>query len=186
MTAIPIRDFLLLAPEIFLAVAGMATLVAGSYGRDNGGNRHRGFSVCTVVALAITGGLVIWLQGGREVPEESRLVGRLRELQGTGCVRARIAVLPTELPSVAASLAHAGLGTIAYPGIGIVYAIGAAGDATIANSPSRARTALEIRARGSGPVGDRRPQAIGLSIDAEDYLDWGERQCGRVSFGERV
>ncbi len=69
MTPIPVQEFLLLAPEIFLAVGGMALLIGGSYGRDNGGNGHRGCSVCAVVALVITGVLVWWLQGGREVPE---------------------------------------------------------------------------------------------------------------------
>jgi glycolate oxidase FAD binding subunit len=66
-----------------------------------------------------------WLRdeaGAREVPEESRLVGRLRDLQGAGEVRARLSVLPSELPDLLAPLVDAGLGTITYPGLGLVYA----------------------------------------------------------------
>ncbi len=66
-----------------------------------------------------------WLRdeaGGRDVPLASRLVGRLRDLQGAGEVRARLSVLPSELPGLLAPLVGAGLGTITYPGLGIVYA----------------------------------------------------------------
>ena len=62
--------------------------------------------------------------GGREVAEESRLVGRLRDLQASGTVRARIAALPSEVPRILESLSQAELGTITYPDAGFVYAIG--------------------------------------------------------------
>ncbi|MEE2675279.1 MAG: FAD-binding oxidoreductase [Myxococcota bacterium] len=60
--------------------------------------------------------------GAREVPEASGLAGRLRELQGTGEVRARLSVLPSQLPELLALLASAAIGTVSYPGLGIVYA----------------------------------------------------------------
>jgi glycolate oxidase FAD binding subunit len=72
-----------------------------------------------------------WLQteaGARPVPEASRLVGRLRELQGEGGLRARLAVLPTQLDALCGLLTDAGLGTIVYPGLGLVYAIHFDGD----------------------------------------------------------
>jgi len=61
--------------------------------------------------------------GGREVPEASRIVGRLRDLQATGAVRARIAALPTRLAPIVEALARAGVATLTYPGVGVVYAI---------------------------------------------------------------
>jgi glycolate oxidase FAD binding subunit len=67
-----------------------------------------------------------WLQaeaGARPVPEASRLVGRLRELQGEGGLRARVGVLPSQLEELCALLADAGLATIVYPGLGLTYAI---------------------------------------------------------------
>jgi glycolate oxidase FAD binding subunit len=70
--------------------------------------------------------------GGREVPEESRLVGRLRDLQSTGAVRSRIATLPTRLADVTVPLGGASFGTIAYPGVGVVYAISEDPDAALA------------------------------------------------------
>lgn len=81
-----------------------------------------------------------WLRdeaGAREVPEASRLVGRLRDLQGEGSVRGRLSVLPSELPTLLAPLAIAGLGTITYPGLGIVYAV-SDGDAKPIEQAARA------------------------------------------------
>ena len=66
-----------------------------------------------------------WLRDqatAREVPEASQLVGRLRDLQGAGEVRARLSVLPSQLPGLLAPLSSAGVGTVTYPGLGIVYA----------------------------------------------------------------
>jgi len=67
-----------------------------------------------------------WLRaesGARTVPDASRLVGRLRDLQGSGRVRARLAVLPDQQAALCAPLVAAGLGTVVYPGVGLVYAI---------------------------------------------------------------
>ena len=60
----------------------------------------------------------------RPMPETARVVGRLREQQLSGPLRARLAVLPTALPAVLEALARAGVGAVAYPGAGLVYAIG--------------------------------------------------------------
>ena len=68
---------------------------------------------------------VAWLRdeaSAREVPEASQLVARLRDLQGSGEVRVRLSVLPSELPALLAPLSSAGVSTITYPGLGIVYA----------------------------------------------------------------
>lgn len=84
-----------------------------------------------------------WLQaesGARPVPEASRLVGRLRDLQASGSLRARLAVLPTRLEALCAPLVAAGLGTVAYPG-GLVYAVGDA-----AGEPAAALAAIDAAA----------------------------------------
>jgi glycolate oxidase FAD binding subunit len=77
---------------------------------------------------------IAWLQdqcGAREVSEESRLVERLRALQGAGAIRARLSVLPSRLPALLARLSFAGLGTITYPGLGVVYAFSESGATAI-------------------------------------------------------
>ena len=94
-----------------------------------------------------------WLQaeaGARTVPDASRLVGRLRDLQGSGRVRARLAVLPDQQAALCAPLVAAGLGTVVYPGVGLVYAIqqeeraGAARDAAAAIDAAAAATGADL------------------------------------------
>lgn len=78
---------------------------------------------------------IAWLEenaGTRTVPEASRLVGRLRDLQSSGTTRARIAVLPSRLEKLCEPITAAGLGVIVYPGPGIVYAIDAHSDPSAA------------------------------------------------------
>ena len=60
MGGIDPREFLLLVPEAFLAVAGMALLVAGAVSRRVG---HRTSAALSVVALAVTALLVAWASG---------------------------------------------------------------------------------------------------------------------------
>jgi glycolate oxidase FAD binding subunit len=69
---------------------------------------------------------VDWLgrtAGARIVPEEARVIGRLRGLQGSGPLRARLAVLPSDLERAVTPLVEAGIGVIALPGVGFVYAL---------------------------------------------------------------
>lgn len=90
-----------------------------------------------------------WLRdeaGAREVPEASRLVGRLRDLQGAGPVRARLSLLPSELPLLLSPLASAGVGTITYPGLGIVYAFGTDSTEPIVAAARRCGAALLFEA----------------------------------------
>jgi NADH-quinone oxidoreductase subunit N len=54
------QEFWLLAPEIFLAVAGMVVLAVGSIGHGLG---HRAAAVVSLVSLAVTGVLVLTVQG---------------------------------------------------------------------------------------------------------------------------
>ncbi len=54
------QEFWLLAPEIFLAVAAMLLLVAGSVGR---GVRNRPAAGVALLSLAVTAILVLWAQG---------------------------------------------------------------------------------------------------------------------------
>jgi len=53
------QEFLLLAPEIFLAVAGMFVLAVGSIGRGLG---HRAASLVALASLAVVGALVLTVQ----------------------------------------------------------------------------------------------------------------------------
>lgn len=61
MPAPNIQDFLRLAPEILLAVAGMLVLLVGSIGR---GMRNGESASVSIVALALTAGLVLRVQWG--------------------------------------------------------------------------------------------------------------------------
>jgi glycolate oxidase FAD binding subunit len=61
--------------------------------------------------------------GAREISTEARLLGRLRDEQGRGSIRARLALLPSLLARAAAPLAASGFGTIVYPGAGLLYAL---------------------------------------------------------------
>ena len=54
------QEFWLLAPEIFLAVTAMLLLVASSIGR---GVRNRPASAVAILALLVTGVLVVWARG---------------------------------------------------------------------------------------------------------------------------
>jgi len=60
MTPFAPQEFLLLLPEIALAVCGMALLVLGSIGR---GVKGRAAAVGSLIALAVTTALVFWAQG---------------------------------------------------------------------------------------------------------------------------
>ena len=60
MDAVQPQEFLLLAPEIFLAVAGMVVLAVGSIGRGLG---HRAAALVSLASLAVTGALVLTVQG---------------------------------------------------------------------------------------------------------------------------
>ena len=62
MSPIPVAEFLLLGPEIFLAASGMVMLLFSAF-RPNSVNGHRGFSLFAVLALLVTGAL-IWLLVG--------------------------------------------------------------------------------------------------------------------------
>jgi NADH-quinone oxidoreductase subunit N len=57
------QDFLLLAPEILLAGAGLVLLVVGSVGRGTG---NRESAALALLALALCAGFVVWVQGGLE------------------------------------------------------------------------------------------------------------------------
>ena len=59
MDAIQPQEFLLLAPEILLAVAGMAVLAVGSLGRGLG---HRAAALLSLVSLAAVGVLLVTVQ----------------------------------------------------------------------------------------------------------------------------
>jgi len=59
MPGIDPREFLLLAPEIFLGVCGMILLVGGVVGR---GMRNREVTAASLFGLAVTMGLVVWIQ----------------------------------------------------------------------------------------------------------------------------
>ncbi len=60
------QEFWLLAPEIFLAVAAMLLLVAGSIGR---GVRNRPAAAVALMSLVVTALLVLWAQGEAGGPE---------------------------------------------------------------------------------------------------------------------
>ncbi len=60
MLEIDPREFILLLPEMFLAVAGMILLLAGAIGRGPGNKAAAFFSL---LALATTGVLAIWVRG---------------------------------------------------------------------------------------------------------------------------
>ena len=60
-----VTDFLQLAPEILLAAAGMLLLLAGAIGRGMG---NRESAVVSLVALALTAGLVLRVQWGLPGP----------------------------------------------------------------------------------------------------------------------
>lgn len=108
----------------------VAALVTGAPAARLGSPRSGGEDAVLVVECAGDEAAVArdadWLAaeaGVRPVPDEARLVGRLRELQGSGALRARLAVLPTRLERAVAPLCAAGLGIVVYPGPGWVYAI---------------------------------------------------------------
>jgi glycolate oxidase FAD binding subunit len=134
--------------------------------------------------------------GARSVPTEARLVGRLRDLQGSGVVRARLAMLPSDLERGVTLLGdldvQSGAGTIVYPGLGIVYALAdstealpAIEDATRALPADLLLEALPEDARASRDVfGDPGPLAsINRSLkqrfDPEGILNPGRFQ-GRL------
>ena len=60
MGAVQPQEFLLLAPEIFLAAAGMVVLAVGSIG---GGLGHRATALVSLASLAVAGALVVAVQG---------------------------------------------------------------------------------------------------------------------------
>ncbi len=68
MDSIQPQEFLLLAPEIFLAVAGMLLLVGGAVKRGNG---YRLCALAALAALAITAVLLVTVQG---VPEAQQTI----------------------------------------------------------------------------------------------------------------
>lgn len=63
MPGIEPQEFLFLLPEMFLAVVGMALLVAGSVGK---GVRHRTVEVLSLAGLGLTAVLVLWVKGQAE------------------------------------------------------------------------------------------------------------------------
>ncbi len=107
-----------------------AALVSGAPAAELGAPTGHAAGCVLVVECAGDPGSVArdadWLvaeTGARAVPEEARLLGRLRELQGSGRLRARLAVLPSKLSRTLTPLADAGFGVIVYPGAGFVYAV---------------------------------------------------------------
>jgi len=66
MSPVPPQEFLLLAPEIVLAVCGMVLLVLGSVGR---GINSRAAATGSFIAVAATTVLVFWAQGQAPVGE---------------------------------------------------------------------------------------------------------------------
>lgn len=60
MSPVPIQEFLLLAPEIVLAICGMVLLVLGSLGR---GIDNRAAATGSLLAVAVTTLLVFWARG---------------------------------------------------------------------------------------------------------------------------
>ena len=90
---------------------------------------------------------VDWLAseaGARELPAEARLLGRLRELQGGGRVRARLALLAQDVEAAVAPLAASGIGTIAYPGAGLLYALAESDDGLAAVEQVASRTGADL------------------------------------------
>ena len=78
MSSIQAQDFLLLAPEILLATAGLVLLVVGSVGRGTGNRESAGLAL---VALALCAGFVFWVQVGL-VPDGRVLLGGSFVLDG--------------------------------------------------------------------------------------------------------
>jgi len=81
-------------------------------------------------------------------PAPADVVARLREIQGSGEIRLRVAVLPTGLDAACRALAVAGARTLAFPARGIAYAFfaGSANDAAFGAQLS----AVTDAARGAG------------------------------------
>lgn len=67
MNEIAPQEFLYLLPEIVLAIAGMALLVVGSFGRWGG---HRIYTMAASISLLVTGALVLQVQSRLAGPTE--------------------------------------------------------------------------------------------------------------------
>jgi glycolate oxidase FAD binding subunit len=130
------------------------------------------------------------------VPESAdAVVDRIGELQNTGDVRARMAVLPTRVEPMCTSLMTAGMAIVAHPGLALVYAFAAAADSgpalaavDVAVSAGRADLLLEALPLASkrerdvfGDPGDRLALlgALKRSFDPDGILNPGRFQ-GRL------
>jgi hypothetical protein len=130
------------------------------------------------------------------VPESAdAVVDRIGELQNTGDVRARMAVLPSRVEPMCTSLMTAGMAIVAHPGLALVYAFAAAADSgpalaavDVAVSAGRADLLLEALPLASkrerdvfGDSGDRLALlgALKRSFDPDGILNPGRFQ-GRL------
>jgi glycolate oxidase FAD binding subunit len=141
-----------------------------------------------------------WLEGrlarlGSSATPADGVIDRIGELQTTGDLRARMAVLPSRVEQACAPLSAAGIACVAHPGLALVYAFAAAADSSAALATVDAAAAavhadllleaLPLPSKGSrdvfGDPGDRLPllSALKSSFDPAGILNPGRFQ-GRL------
>ncbi len=141
-----------------------------------------------------------WLEGrlarlGSSATPADGVIDRIGELQTTGDLRARMAVLPSRVEQACAPLSAAGMACVAHPGLAPVYAFAAAADSAEALATVDAAAAavhadllleaLPLPSKGSrdvfGDPGDRLPllSALKSSFDPAGILNPGRFQ-GRL------
>jgi glycolate oxidase FAD binding subunit len=128
------------AQSVALVSPGLAQRVGLAAGAEQPGRSRREGAWLLVAEYAGDESLVArdleWLDaqgseaGARPEGAGSSAVDGIRDLQASGGVRARIAVLPSRLERTCAPLLEAGVELIAHPGLALVYVIASARDAT--------------------------------------------------------
>jgi glycolate oxidase FAD binding subunit len=93
-------------------------------------------------------------------PVPSGVVARLREIQGSGEVRFRVAALPTELDAACRMLAAAGARTLAFPARGVAFAVFAAAASDVAFAAQLSAVAEAARRAGGAWKLEAAPLAL--------------------------